>query len=374
MTNELLGFVGEIYEASYNPGHWDAVATGLCQLLNARSGAILLEDHEGRTRGMIGAHGLPKPVRAAYRFGISRYDYTFQLQRRAPLGKARQLIRAEDVRTEHPFYYRLVLKPNDIGFLAAMNVYNDDEWHVGIGLHRSFQAAPFSDDDCQTLQQLYPHFKRALRIHKEFHRLRCRQQTLESALGRFMTGLIILGPDGLVNYRNPVAEALLSQHKALTINSNGQIHAHYPQENQHFQALLAQLVTTDRRDVTTRNQAIGLHHPDREHALNLMLAPLENSPDHEDQSAGGVALYLCDPDSTFNLPAEALRSLYDMTPTEASVAMGLVNGLSTMQISEQHGVSVETIRSQLKSIYLKMGVNKQQDVIRTLLSGVVQIS
>ncbi|WP_421705522.1 helix-turn-helix transcriptional regulator [Alloalcanivorax xenomutans] len=134
MTNELLGFVGEIYEASYNPGHWDAVATGLCQLLNARSGAILLEDHEGRTRGMIGAHGLPKPVRAAYRFGISRYDYTFQLQRRAPLGKAHQLIRAEDVRTEHPFYYRLVLKPNDIGFLAAMNVYNDISEQHGVSV------------------------------------------------------------------------------------------------------------------------------------------------------------------------------------------------------------------------------------------------
>ena len=37
-VDALLDFVGEIYEASYNPDHWDHVAVGLCRLLNARSG------------------------------------------------------------------------------------------------------------------------------------------------------------------------------------------------------------------------------------------------------------------------------------------------------------------------------------------------
>lgn len=369
----LLDLVGEIYEASYNPDHWDAVATGLCRLLNARAGVIILEDHEGRTRGMIGAHGLSKTVRAAYRFGISKHDYTFQLQRREPLGKARQIVQAEEVRTEHPFYYRLILKPNDIGFLTAMNIYNDEEWHVGIGLHRSFQAEPFSDDDHLVLQQLYPHFKRALRIHKEFHRLRTRQQTLQSALDRFMIGLIILGPDGVVSYRNPVAEVMLRQHRTLVIDQHGRLNAHYPQEHQRLHELIAYVSTADRQDVNSRNQAVGLHHPDREYALNLMLAPLGDTLIDGFQPAGSVALYLCDPDPTFNLPAEALRTLYDMTPAEAGVAIALVNGRSPSQISEQHGVSVDTVRSQLKSIYYKMGVNKQQDVIRILLSGVMQV-
>ena len=76
----LLDFVGEIYEASYNPGHWDKVTGDLCRLVNARSGAIFMEDHEGRLRGMIGAHGLPRTVRAAYRFGMSKYDQTQKLR------------------------------------------------------------------------------------------------------------------------------------------------------------------------------------------------------------------------------------------------------------------------------------------------------
>ena len=365
----LLDFVGEIYEASYKPNHWDKVTSDLCQLLGARSGAIFMDDYEGRVRGMIGAHGLPRTVRAAYRFGMSKYDYTFQLQQREPTGLARQIIHAPEVREDHPLYYKLILKPNDIGYLAGMNIYRDEEWHVGIGLHRSFKADAFSSRDCEILQKLYPHFKRALRIHKEFHRLRTRQQTLLSALDRFMTGLIIVGPDHAVNYCNPVAKALLSHHQALATDGQGRVRAHYPEENRRLNRLINELSDADRQNIKTHNQAIGLHHPDREHALNVMLAPLDSNSVYDAQPTGSIALYLNDPDSPFNLPAEALRSLYDMTPAEAGVATALVNGQSPNQISEHHGVSIETVRSQLKSIYQKMGVKKQQDVIRVLLSG-----
>lgn len=54
-------------------------------------------------------------------------------------------------------------------------------------------------------------------------------------------------------------------------------------------------------------------------------------------------------------------------------AQGPTNGQTPRQIAESQGVVVDTVRSQLKSLYAKMGVNKQQDVIRTLLSGAVTL-
>ena len=365
----LLDFVGEIYEASYKPDRWDHVVAQLCcKLLNAKSGALLFEDRQTRTRSMIGAYGLPAAVRASYRFGIAKYDHTFHLQRQMPVGEASQITDSEKVRQDHPFYYRLILKPNDIGFISAINIYNDDEWHVGIGLHRSFSAQPFSEQDCHTLKLLYPHFKRALRIHREFHRLRTRQQSLHEALSRFMIGLIILGPDGRMTYQNPVAERLMADHGGLTLH-NGKPKAHFANENQCLQNLIRQQLEMDASNVANQTEALGVHHPDREMNLNVIVTSLKgnNEPDSEQQ--GHLALYLSDPDSALNLPATAVQSLYNMTPKEANVAIALANGLSPSQISEHHGVSVDTVRSQLKSIYSKMGVNKQQDVIRVLLSS-----
>lgn len=365
----LLDFVGEIYEASYKPDHWDHVVEQLCcKFLNAKSGAIFIEDRASNTRSMIGAHGLPAAVRASYRFGMARYDHTFQLQTRMPVGVATQITESEKVKKEHPFYYRLILKPNDIGFISAINIYNDDEWHVGIGLHRSFSSSPFSEQDCQILKLLYPHFSRALRIHREFHRLRTRQQSLHEALSRFMVGLVIIGPDGLVSYQNPVSESLMARHGGLVI-ANGRPKAHFAEEDHQLQDLIRKQLRSDSKEVVNKTEALGVHHPDREMNMNIIVTPLGRDEQLMPEQAGSVALYLSDPDSALNLPASSVQSLYGMTPKEANVAIGLANGLSPSQISLQHNVSVDTVRSQLKSIYSKMGVNKQQDVIRVLLGS-----
>ncbi|WP_290522517.1 LuxR C-terminal-related transcriptional regulator [Alcanivorax sp.] len=363
----LLDFVGEIYEASYKPDHWDHVMEQLCsRFMQAKSGAIFIEDHSSNTRSMIGAYGLPAAVRTSYRFGMGKYDHTFKIQSRMPVGEASQVTEAERVRKDHPFYYRLILKPNDIGYISAINIYNDEEWHVGIGLHRSFSAPPFSEQDCKTLTLLYPHFNRALRIHREFHRLRTRQQTLHEALSRFMIGLIIVGPDGRVSYQNPVAETLMANHGGLSLK-NGRPSAHYPDEDHRLQTLINKQRNMDSQDIKARTEALGVHHPDREMNMNVIVSPLATEQNIVPQQPGSVALYLSDPDSALNLPASAIQSLYGMTPKEAHVAIALTNGLNPSQISEQNNVSVDTVRSQLKSIYSKMGVNKQQDVIRVLL-------
>lgn len=367
----LLHLVGEIYEASFKPEHWDKAVQQLCQLFDAKSAAIFMDDHEDKVRAVVGSYGIPAAVVLAYRFGLSRHDYTFQLQQSAPLGEAKQLIDAHQLKTTHPFYYRLLLKPNDIGYLSAMSLYNDDEWHIGIGVHRSFQAKPFSETDLNTLQLLYPHLKRALRIHKEFHKLRSRQQTLQAALGRLTLGLILLRQDGSLSYCNPVAEALLKQHQGLKLTSQHQLQAHFPKENQKLQAMISQLAQLDPQEISTRNLALGLHHPDREHPINIMLTTLHDPL--QANHAGSIALYLSDPDASLNCSADTLHALYELTPAEAGVAIALANGQSPAQISSANGVSIETVRTQLKNIYTKMGVNKQQDVIRLLLAGHTQL-
>lgn len=81
---KMLDLIGEIYEASFNPGHWNAAITTLCEYLQARSGALFIEDHSAGTRGMIGAHGLSGAVRLSYRLGMSKHGHTFQLQHAQP--------------------------------------------------------------------------------------------------------------------------------------------------------------------------------------------------------------------------------------------------------------------------------------------------
>jgi DNA-binding CsgD family transcriptional regulator len=68
-------------------------------------------------------------------------------------------------------------------------------------------------------------------------------------------------------------------------------------------------------------------------------------------------------------PVELLRSLFDLTPSEARVARSLAAGDSLDDIAANGGVSRNTVRSQLQQVLEKMGCSRQAEVT-ALLSNV----
>lgn len=63
---------------------------------------------------------------------------------------------------------------------------------------------------------------------------------------------------------------------------------------------------------------------------------------------------------------EVFRKALGLTPAEARLAARLRFGQSLKEAAEELGISVNTARNQLKSIFEKLGVNRQADLIRHL--------
>ncbi|WP_137786415.1 helix-turn-helix transcriptional regulator [Sphingomonas sp. 3P27F8] len=61
-----------------------------------------------------------------------------------------------------------------------------------------------------------------------------------------------------------------------------------------------------------------------------------------------------------------LGAIYGLTPAEADVAMRLYEGKSRGLIAEERAVTSETLKSQIKRIYDKMGLSGEGDLIRGL--------
>lgn len=370
-VSNLLDFVGELYEASHRPEHWPVALRMLCErIVPASSAAILVDDRVQRRRQILGQHGVPRAVVLAYNLGLARHDPVYRIQERQPVGVASQVADHRELREYHPLYHRLVLKPANLGFVAAVTLYRDDEWHVGLGVHRGFEAEPFSAADIATIQQLFPHFCRAVRIHREFELLRNRDDQLSSALSRLTLGVLVVAPGGRVVYRNETADLLLDGHPAIGLTAEGRLRVWSAEEQRQLDQLLCALATAERR-AEVRGRAIGIHHPGRDLPLTLMAAPLEAPLGGMNGTSveGYVAVYLADPESPTFVQAETLQSLYGLSPAEAAVAISLANGLTLEEISRSNGVSTETVRSQLKSVFSRMGVNRQQDVVRVVLKG-----
>lgn len=369
-ADNILQFIGDIYEAPRRPEHWDVVITELCRRLGAKSGGIHVEDYHQNTRYMMACCGLPKVSELSYRLGMAKYDPIYQIQSRRPIGKAGLVSRHDEARLAHPLYYRLIVKPNDLGYVAAISFFNDEHWHVGIGVHRSFNAEPFGEAELQLLNQLAPHFQRALLIQRQLHLQESRAQTLEYALSKVMLGIIIVDRDNRIRYCNDLATRLLESHPALVQTQQG-FRAYYQEDDQKLQEMLLRLREIPDQKAWPQDQAIGLRHPDQSHPLTVIGIPCHKAP-HSGfgpTEPGQVALYLSDPGAPFNASEEQLIHTFGLSRKEAGIAIALTNGLDLKEISTQKGVSLATIRTQLKGIFHKLGVNKQQDIIRILLGS-----
>jgi DNA-binding CsgD family transcriptional regulator len=64
-----------------------------------------------------------------------------------------------------------------------------------------------------------------------------------------------------------------------------------------------------------------------------------------------------------------LQGLFDLSAAEAKLARGLAAGGSISELALQSGLSTETLRSHLKSVFAKTGINRQSDLV-ALLSGI----
>jgi len=68
-------------------------------------------------------------------------------------------------------------------------------------------------------------------------------------------------------------------------------------------------------------------------------------------------------------PVEVLRRSCGLTRAEATVATLLAEAHTVTEVAALLGVSVFTVRAQVRSIYAKTGVNRQAALVRLLFRG-----
>lgn len=68
-----------------------------------------------------------------------------------------------------------------------------------------------------------------------------------------------------------------------------------------------------------------------------------------------------------------IRNLFDLTPTEAKITAKISTGVTPEKIADDFKISKETVRTHLKNIFSKTGVNRQSQLV-ALVSGIPQIS
>ncbi len=89
---------------------------------------------------------------------------------------------------------------------------------------------------------------------------------------------------------------------------------------------------------------------------------------------GTFPIFLSEPHPHNHFDAGRLERFYGLTPTEAKITILLVQGLRVVDVAKELDVSLNTARSHVRQIFAKTGANRQAEVVRMILSGVMGLN
>ncbi|QVX41783.1 helix-turn-helix transcriptional regulator (plasmid) [Ralstonia solanacearum] len=351
-----------LYRCCTAPGGWQAVLDRLCDDVGAHSAVMQViafaDDHQGRTYWC--AHDSRTDVNA-YRALISDANNP-RMDRRRGLPVIGRFVGDEQLftsREDHHQQQRLQRQLADLGlgrFLGALLPIGGDRF-MAMVLHRpAGNDTAFGEADQQRLAGLLPHFGQAAELSLSVHGERKLEQILSACLDRWQCGLVVCDADGRVQWMNRPAQDRIAHHGALHLR-DGLLHAHGDKAARLRHALMPRSIAHGRATFLTLDHAA--------HRLHLAVQPLTRVDGIAD--AGGALVMISDGNLAGEIPAAALAALFDLTEAESRLASALVQGDTLEQYAQRRGVSIGTVRYQLKQVLSKTGTNRQSELMRKVL-------
>jgi len=359
-VDELLDSIGDLYEAAFVPELWTPTLDRISRLTGHDGGAVIAIPPDGPPSFVAS-----ESAKAAAAFivdnnlatGNSFYKRTMALNYDG-------FVIDEDIFPDLNDYYRdpayLVLaKQFNAGFGTGTNIVCPTGLNIGVRFARFLTGEPTRRESAVRLDSLRPHLARATltaaRVAQE--RATAAVATLD-ALG--IAGAA-LAPSGRVVAVNRRFDAFAP---VLRPAAFGHIRFAEPRLQAAFAEALERLGEGDERH-GPRSIPVpaSLDRP----PLVVHLLPVCGAA-HDVFAAAQVLLLVTPLDLRVLPPAELLRGLFDLTPAESALTRRLLSGETLDAIAEAGGLSVETVRKRLKSVFSKTGTHRQAELV-ALLSG-----
>jgi len=238
-----------------------------------------------------------------------------------------------------------------------------DSHFIFTSLQRSPQQGHVQREDIELFDLLRGHLSQAVAIA-------ARLGTLESGLGLslgLLNGLpqaiFALGTVGEVVFANAAAERLMARRDGITV-AHGRLALWRGDQQAEFDRLLQLTLASG---TSAPNGWMRVDRPSGKRPYAALVSRFEMEKAHFPHHEARTIVVFHEPERELAVE-DALRPLFGLTPAEARLAATLVEGHSLASAAAMLGVSPETIRVHLKALFRKTRTNRQQDLIRLLVS------
>jgi DNA-binding CsgD family transcriptional regulator len=367
-----FALVDRIYEAALHPDRWRDFLVELSEAFGGAAGLLALQ-LPGSVRPvryyLVHLRDELHPVlERHYARGLPWDEVGDRLLFRDRFADASQFFPDEEL--EHTDFYAEWMEPEGLAPEGPIANYIGEEGGVpvaGIAFYRRVGGRPFTHEDLRLGNLLVPHLGRAFRLYRHFGSERHERLALAEVMSRLPFGVMLVDRERSPVVSNRTADRLVGLNDGLSVSSGG-LRAANPRDDAVLQRLLGDAIARERID-GSGNRVMAISRPSGKPAFPVLIAPLLEGEPGDSAEDAVASVLLGDPDARQAISPEVLRSFYDLTPAEAELVGLLTEGMSLEEAARRRGVTINTVRSQLKAAFAKTGTSRQGELIRLVLTG-----
>ncbi|MEM8632939.1 MAG: LuxR C-terminal-related transcriptional regulator [Pseudomonadota bacterium] len=209
------------------------------------------------------------------------------------------------------------------------------------------------DHDLAFAAQIAPHLGKSLELGRIAFALRQRYRAVLGVLDRIELGICILDEGGRLILSNAYADDLLETRDALQRTRDGRLICHDPETTERLLDAVSRIARTASGENDDVAEELPLPKVSGGDPLLGILAPLRDADAELEVGLSGAILTIVDARRSITLRVEPFAAAYGLTPTETTIARGIFEGMSNPQIADALGVSPETVKSHVSSVFSK---------------------
>ncbi len=250
---------------------------------------------------------------------------------------------------------------------ACLQDYANDRMII-LTLQRTADAGAFEKEVSQQyINTLRPHLVSAV---KAISLLDSHSDNLSSTIRYLDKATLIVDDSMLVQDLNPLAEDFIANNNWPELDRHNRLILPYSIADQVRQAIHSKIHAHRYPVLPSESQKPVIHTTEPGISYSIETFPFYQESASPLSLRGGqrLALLTITPLEK-QLNQSLLRKLFSFTQAELNIAVLIFKGLSIRQVSEQTSRSEHTVRSCLKTVYHKAGVNRQAELVAKIASS-----
>jgi DNA-binding CsgD family transcriptional regulator len=269
-------------------------------------------------------------------------------------------------------FYKMCNEPNDIHFIAGIDLRDEQNHRFSLRLCRPRTARNFTAAERTFVQMLGSHVCRAISNSITLVQFDSERQFYARAIAGRSLGIVILDENGRILRSNGAADRSLREKDGIA-RVHDQVQIKHPPLNDMLQQHVRSALEAQRNGAAVALQAISVPRPSGlpDYELMLNAIPIERhfAPDRTPH----LIMFISDPAAKTEISTDALMNLYHLTATQAALVKLLAEGKTLEEVAQQLNIKTTTARAHLRSIFAKTGVTQQSKLVSLVLKSLATV-